>query len=81
MMLKNLTRHVLWAQGVFLVLFAVFAGLMLKGGLFSSYCGLMSFAAGGSAVAVLTMFHDNTLLGLSNVLMIILSFFFYALAV
>lgn len=80
-MLRNLTKHVLWAQGIYWMLFAVFVGMMLKGGLFSSYCGLMSFAAGGSAVAVLTMFHDNTVLGLSNVLMIILSFFFYALAV
>jgi small-conductance mechanosensitive channel len=77
-MSKNLTKRVLWAQGLFLILFAVYIFLMRRGGLLTAYVSLMGFAACGSAAAVLAFCDENAMLGMTNLAMIILSFFIYA---
>ncbi len=75
---KNMTKRVLWAQAIFLMLFAAFVILMQKGGLLTAYISLMGFAAGGAVVALLTFYHQNAMLGLANLVTIIGAFFLYA---
>jgi len=73
-MFRNLTTSVIIAQVLFLISFIASTCLIWAGELAVSYYGVMTFGLIGIILSGFTMYKDNLILGLSNIVLVIIAY-------